>query len=166
MFGQKVINLIYNGRGYQREKFSLYRILANFLRPRSEPLKKTKTTKVTSRSSSRASRSKSLSPSGRGTTVSRAIISSPAPNSFKHVAHVGVGKDGVFEASNSLDDSWKSMLANLQGYGVSEEIVIRHSNFVEGFWEGVEAIRSIEPEQVTGGASEPTLGPRVAYRPS
>jgi len=41
-------------------------------------------------------------------------------NSFKHIAHVGVSQDGVFEATKDLDDSWKSMLASLQGYGVSE----------------------------------------------
>ncbi len=78
------------------------------------------------------------------------MISSPAPNSFKHVTHVGVGENGVFEASSELDDSWKAMLGNLQGYGVSEEIVIRHSDFVEGFWQGVEAARVVEPDHNDG----------------
>jgi len=77
------------------------------------------------------------------------MISSPAPNSFKHVTHIGVGEDGVFEASSGLDESWKAMLANLQGYGVSEEVVIRHSDFVEGFWKGVEAARDVD-EQTDG----------------
>jgi len=78
------------------------------------------------------------------------MISSPAPNSFKHVTHIGVGEDGVFEASSELDHSWKGMLANLQGYGVSEEVVIRHSEFVEGFWKGVEAARDVDVEQTDG----------------
>jgi Wiskott-Aldrich syndrome protein len=71
------------------------------------------------------------------------MISSPAPHSFKHIAHVGVNKDGIFEASKDLDGSWKTMLAELQGHGVSEAVVVRHSDFVEGFWKGVEAIRTV-----------------------
>lgn len=78
------------------------------------------------------------------------MISSPAPNSFKHVTHIGVGEDGVFEASSELDESWKGMLANLQGYGVTEEVVTRHSEFVEGFWKGVEAARDVDVEQTEG----------------
>ena len=72
------------------------------------------------------------------------MISSPAPHSFKHIAHVGVNKDGIFEASKDLDGSWKTMLAELQGHGVSETVVLRHSDFVEGFWKGVEAIRTVD----------------------
>ncbi len=78
------------------------------------------------------------------------MISVPAPNSFRHVTHIGVGKDGVFEASTELDDSWKTMLASLQGYGVSEEMVIKHGDFVEGFWKGVEAVRTVDGETVDG----------------
>ncbi|KAF8153139.1 hypothetical protein B0H34DRAFT_663322 [Crassisporium funariophilum] len=77
-------------------------------------------------------------------SISRAMISSPAPNSFKHVAHVGVNREGLFEASKDLEDSWKDMLAKLQGHGVSEAVVIRHSDFVEGFWKGVEAIKTAD----------------------
>jgi neural Wiskott-Aldrich syndrome protein len=72
------------------------------------------------------------------------MISSPAPDSFKHVAHVGVNKNGIFEASKNLDASWKEMLTKLQGHGVSEAVVIRHHDFVDGFWKGVEAIQRIE----------------------
>ncbi|KDR77246.1 hypothetical protein GALMADRAFT_66492 [Galerina marginata CBS 339.88] len=88
-------------------------------------------------------RSKSLSGS-----ISRTMISSPAPHSFKHVAHVGVNKEGVFEASKDLDSAWRAMLADLQGHGVSEAIVVRHSDFVDGFWKGVEAIRMVEPSEM------------------
>jgi neural Wiskott-Aldrich syndrome protein len=77
-------------------------------------------------------------------SISRSIISSPAPDSFRHVAHVGVNANGVFEASKSLDDSWKEMLTKLQGHGVSEAVVIKHHDFVDGFWKGVEAIQGTE----------------------
>ena len=72
------------------------------------------------------------------------MISSPAPDSFRHVAHVGVNQDGIFEASKDLDVSWKNMLTQLQGHGVSEAVVFRHHDFVEGFWKGVEAIQRTE----------------------
>lgn len=91
-----------------------------------EQAKKTRGGKVTF-----ATRSKSL----------RSLISSPAPLSFKHVAHVGVNKDGVFEASRGLESSWTDMLRDLQGHGVSEA-ALRQSNFGDGFWKGVEAIRT------------------------
>ena len=77
-------------------------------------------------------------------SISRSLISSPAPDSFRHVAHVGVNANGVFEASKSLDDSWKDMLTKLQGHGVSEAVVIKHHDFVDGFWKGVEAIQGNE----------------------
>ena len=115
--------------------------MAGLLRPRSESPKKG--SKINP--SHGPARSKSLT-----SPISRAIISSPAPNSFRHVTHIGVGDDGVFEASSGLDDSWKAMLVNLQGYGVSEEVVVRNSEFVEGFWKGVEAARDVDVDQTDG----------------
>jgi len=76
--------------------------------------------------------------------ISRSMISSPAPDSFRHVAHVGVNANGIFEASKDLDASWKEMLTQLQGHGVSEAIVIQHHDFVDGFWKGVETTQRIE----------------------
>ncbi|PPR03387.1 hypothetical protein CVT24_012512 [Panaeolus cyanescens] len=66
---------------------------------------------------SASTRSKSIS-------VSRSMISGPAPESFKHVAHIGVSKEGVFEASKELDDGWKAMLESLQGH-VSVDVLRR-----------------------------------------
>lgn len=71
------------------------------------------------------------------------MISSPAPDSFRHLGHVGVNKDGIFEVSEDIDPSWKEMIMKLQGHGVSEAIVVRHQDFVEGFWKGVEATQRI-----------------------
>jgi len=102
-----------------------------------QPAKKTWSSKTGT------TRSKSLSSS-----FARSMISSPAPHSFKHVAHVSVNKDGIFEASKDLDSAWKTMLADLQGHGVSEAIVVRHSDFVDGFWKGVEAIRMVAGSEV------------------
>jgi len=94
----------------------------------------------THRQKSVSSRSKSLPIR----PISRSMISSPAPDSFRHVTHVGVNKNGIFEASKDLEAPWKEMLAQLQGHGVSEAVVIKHHDFVDGFWKGVEAIQRIE----------------------
>jgi neural Wiskott-Aldrich syndrome protein len=85
------------------------------------------------------------------------MISSPAPDSFRHVAHVGVNQKGVFEASKDLDATWKDMLTQLQGHGVSEAIVVRHNDFVDGFWKGVEAIQRIESSKMERFGGKPLL---------
>ena len=88
----------------------------------------------------RKNRSSKLSPN----SISRSTISSPAPDSFRHISHVGVNANGVFEASKNLDASWNEMLTQLQGHGVSEAVVMKHHDFVDGFWKGVESIQRIE----------------------
>jgi len=101
-------------------------------------------------------RQKNRSSKGSIHAVSRSMISSPAPDSFRHVAHVGVNQKGVFEASKNLGATWKEMLTQLQGHGVSEAVVVRHHDFVDGFWKGVEAIQRIESSKMErfGGHSE------------
>lgn len=76
------------------------------------------------------------------------MISSPAPYSFKHIAHVGINKEGVFEASKDLDGTWKAMLTDLQGHGVCDVEHLRQSNFGEGFWKSLEAIRTVDSSDV------------------
>ena len=96
-------------------------------------------------------------------SISRSTISSPAPDSFRHVAHVGVNANGVFEASKNLDASWKEMLTQLQGHGVSEAVIVKHHDFVDGFWKGVEAIQRIESSKTEGFDGKP-LSFRCAKR--
>lgn len=122
--------------------------MADLFRIRLELPKKTRG----SRSGRPTTRSKSLAAGGRGSgSINRSMISIPAPNSFRHVTHIGVGKDGEFEASSELDDSWKTMLANFRGYGASEETVIKHSDFVEGFWKGVEVVKTVDCDEPAVG---------------
>lgn len=42
-------------------------------------------------------------------------ISAPAPNSFRHISHVGVNAFGVFEISKDLDGAFKDSLIKLSG---------------------------------------------------
>lgn len=100
-------------------------------------------------------RSKSLSAAhSTSGSITRNLISSPTPNSFKHVAHIGVNKEGLFETTKDLGDHWNAMLTDLQGHGVSEAVVLQHSDFVEGFWKGFEAAQkaeSTDSKKVFGG---------------
>jgi len=81
---------------------------------------------------------KSIGTKSKSLPVSISMISSPAPNSFQHVSHVGVNKkEGVFEVSKDLDAPWRIMLSDLQNYSVRE---VEHKDFSEGFWKGVENI--------------------------
>ncbi|PPQ92182.1 hypothetical protein CVT25_008956 [Psilocybe cyanescens] len=138
VFGRKVMERLSNGRGSLL--LSTRRIWANLLQKYVvEPPRKSRSPGKMSGTN----RSKSLTGS-----ISRSLISSPAPHSFKHIAHVGVNKEGLFEASKDLDGAWKTMLEDLQGHGVSDAIVVRQSNFVDGFWKEVEAIRMIEGSNV------------------
>ena len=107
----------------------------------------------------KTNRQKNRSSKSSINSISRSIISSPAPDSFRHVAHVGVNANGVFEASKSLDTSWKEMLSQLQGHGVSEAVVIKHHDFVDGFWKGVETIQRIESSK-----TERFDGESLSYR--
>ena len=56
-----------------------------------------------------------------------------------------MNKDGLFEATKDIDNSWKSLLSELQGHGVSEAAVLHQGDFVEGFWQGVEAVQQAKP---------------------
>lgn len=81
---------------------------------------------------------KSIGTKSKSLPVSISMISSPTPNSFQHVSHVGVNKkEGVFEASKDLDAPWRITLSDLQNYNVRE---VEHKDFSEGFWKGVENI--------------------------
>lgn len=56
-------------------------------------------------------RSRSLS--ARRLPISRSQISPPAPNSFRHVAHIGVNRSGLYE-STVVDTSFQNMLKEIQ----------------------------------------------------
>ncbi|KAI0080407.1 hypothetical protein K474DRAFT_1589753 [Panus rudis PR-1116 ss-1] len=67
-------------------------------------------------------------------------ISSPAPGTFVHLSHVGFNEKGRIEVSDdSIEAGWTMMLEELQGHGVSEDIIEDDHDFVEGFWAGVKA---------------------------
>ncbi|KAG1732119.1 hypothetical protein EDB19DRAFT_1929228 [Suillus lakei] len=68
------------------------------------------------------------------------IISSPAPHSFVHVAHVGISTRGIIESSKNIKPAWSTLIADLQGCGVAPEIVKDDKKFVKGFLSGAKAM--------------------------
>ncbi|KXN88435.1 hypothetical protein AN958_07341 [Leucoagaricus sp. SymC.cos] len=77
--------------------------------------------------------------------ISAAAISSPAPQSFKHVAHIGFNKNtGAIETSKNLGPAFREIMADLQrqtGSYVSEAVVLEHLDFVQDFWKDIETIQ-------------------------
>ncbi|KAG1886791.1 hypothetical protein F4604DRAFT_1287130 [Suillus subluteus] len=78
----------------------------------------------------------------KSSSVSPRIISSPAPHSFVHVAHVGISTRGIIESSRNIKPAWSTLMADLQGCGVAPgpEIVKDDKDFVEGFLAGAKAM--------------------------
>ena len=68
------------------------------------------------------------------------MISSPAPNSFRHISHIGVSKGGQsFEVSRTLDTAFKEGLEKLQLGGLGNRIVVcESSEFLASFWRDVD----------------------------
>ncbi|KAG2361040.1 hypothetical protein BDR07DRAFT_1486317 [Suillus spraguei] len=81
----------------------------------------------------------------KSSPVSSRIISSPAPHSFVHVAHVGISTRGIIESSKNIKPAWSALMADLQGCGVAPEIVKDDTNFVEGFLAGATAMTDEPP---------------------
>jgi len=75
------------------------------------------------------------------------MVSPPALNSFKHIAHIGFDQTkGTIEASKNLDQTYRDVLADLRiqtASDVTEKVIFEHDLF-QSFWKG-----SKEPNQPT-----------------
>lgn len=87
--------------------------------------------------------SKSMSISSQRGRISTTMISAPTPNSFVHVAHVGINEKGIIETSKDLDPTWTSLINELQGYGITQSICEEQLDFIEGFLAGA---KSVDPK--------------------
>jgi len=72
--------------------------------------------------------------------VSTSMISSPQPNSFVHLAHVGVNQEGIIETSKDIDPHWAILVKQLSGYGVTQSICEENLDFIEGFLAGAKSV--------------------------
>jgi hypothetical protein len=95
------------------------------------------------------SRTREKTLSTRPGRLSPSMISSPNPNSFVHVAHVAVNKNGVIETSKGIDPSWSTILADLQGHGVSQNVVLEDLDFGREVLKDVEAMKRSNSDGTT-----------------
>lgn len=80
--------------------------------------------------------------STRRSALSGSMISPPVPNSFQHVAHMGMEEAGSRTKSWNVAPEWTHLLEKLGGYGIDAEAVEEKIEFVQGFLAGVEAVSS------------------------
>ena len=100
------------------------------------------------------SRSKSNLRQGSRGAISPMMISAPSPQSFIHVAHVGINNNGVIETTEGVDPSWKTVLSGLQSIRMESSMVAadrREANFIDGFWKGA------DPRMGSNNSSETTI---------
>jgi hypothetical protein len=98
------------------------------------------------------SRGKPTSSQRSRRTISPDMVSAPALDSFAHIAHVGITKDGAIEASEGIDPSWKAALGGLQiGRTDSKTVVVSdgQANLVQGSWKSVDAIARSNSSETT-----------------
>ncbi|KAI0319340.1 hypothetical protein OF83DRAFT_1055149 [Amylostereum chailletii] len=79
---------------------------------------------------------------GQRHPIKLSTISSPVPDSFVHVAHMGTDEHGYVDSSWNVAPEWTKLLQKLEGYGVDAEMVEENLEFVKGFLAGAEAMRS------------------------
>lgn len=77
------------------------------------------------------------------------MVSAPTPNSFIHVSHVGINRQGNVEASPGIDPSWKNVLSGLQSYSGDGEATHERIDFSSGFWKSVETIGKTNNSETT-----------------
>ncbi|KAI0635204.1 hypothetical protein C8Q77DRAFT_1053887 [Trametes polyzona] len=83
------------------------------------------------KSKSTTPKKKAAKPS-KGGKIDKSMISGPTEGSFKHVAHMGYDPDSGFTSTN-VDPSWEAFLGNLEGQGVSREVLEQNMDFIKDF---------------------------------
>ncbi|KAG1764267.1 hypothetical protein EV702DRAFT_923998, partial [Suillus placidus] len=110
--------------------------------------------KVTTRKADKVKPSSSeKKKSAKGGRIDKSMISGPTTGSFVHVAHMGVDTEKGFTSSN-IDPSWISILNELEGSGVSREVIDKDMDFIKGF------IRDAQKPAIKKKAPPPLPAPR------
>ncbi|KAI0360643.1 WH1-domain-containing protein, partial [Trametes cingulata] len=117
--------------------------------------KKVTTKKTGSKSKSGSTKKKSAKPS-KGGKIDKSMISGPTAGSFKHVAHMGYDPDKGFTSTN-VDPSWEAFLGNLEGQGISREVLEQNMDFIKDFVR--DAQKAEAKSSPAGAASGPKKKP-------
>ncbi|KAG1883872.1 actin regulatory protein [Suillus subluteus] len=89
--------------------------------------------KVTTRKAEKVKSSSSeKKKSAKGGRIDKSMISGPAAGSFVHVAHMGYDPEKGFNSTN-IDPSWTAFLNELEGSGVSREVINQDMDFIKDF---------------------------------
>ncbi|KXN82939.1 hypothetical protein AN958_02022 [Leucoagaricus sp. SymC.cos] len=64
--------------------------------------------------------------------IDKSMISGPQAGSFQHLAHMGYDADTGF-SSKGIDPSWLALLENLEGKGISREVIAKEMDFIKTF---------------------------------
>ncbi|KAI8970896.1 hypothetical protein BD414DRAFT_390602, partial [Trametes punicea] len=110
--------------------------------------KKVTTKKTDGKAKSDTSKKKAAK-SGKSGKIDKSMISGPTVGSFKHVAHMGYDPEKGFTSTN-IDPSWQTFLSDLEGHGVSREVLERDMEFIKDF---VRDAQKAEAKSVQSGAA-------------
>jgi hypothetical protein len=89
-------------------------------------------------------------PIPRKPRITTSMISAPQPNSFVHIAHVGISEKGI-EATKDVDPRWTTLLKELSGHGVTRSVCEEHLQFIEGFLAGAKSVGGSPVEKKAKG---------------
>ncbi|KAI0057123.1 PH domain-like protein, partial [Artomyces pyxidatus] len=64
--------------------------------------------------------------------IDKSLISAPEKGSFIHVAHMGYDANSGFTSTN-VDPSWTAFLGDLQGHGISSDVIEGNMDFIKDF---------------------------------
>ncbi|EED80968.1 predicted protein [Postia placenta Mad-698-R] len=90
--------------------------------------KKVTTTKVGTEKPKSSNKKKA----SKGGKIDKSMISGPTSGSFQHVAHMGYDPVKGFTSSN-VDPSWSAFLSQLEGHGLSREVLEQNMDFIKDF---------------------------------
>ncbi|KAJ3882221.1 hypothetical protein F5051DRAFT_436213 [Lentinula edodes] len=82
--------------------------------------------------------------------LSTSIISLPQTNSFLHIGHIGLGRDGVIECSEGINPSWSKVITELQTHASLVPEALKRKEFFNNLRSG---IKRLGPATVRSGRS-------------
>ncbi|KAJ3930089.1 MAG: hypothetical protein NXY57DRAFT_963007 [Lentinula lateritia] len=82
--------------------------------------------------------------------ISTSIISLPQTNSFLHIGHIGLGRDGVIECSEGINPAWSKVITELQTHASLVPEALKRKEFFNNLRSG---IKRLGPATVRSGRS-------------
>ncbi|KAJ3848951.1 hypothetical protein EV368DRAFT_48258 [Lentinula lateritia] len=82
--------------------------------------------------------------------LSTSIISLPQTNSFLHIGHIGLSRDGVIECSEGINPSWSKVITELQTHASLVPEALKRKEFFNNLRSG---IKRLGPATVRSGRS-------------